>query len=89
MRQRDWGWGWGCALWEWGGDGSQLYGDGVGWKKSCGWSGMGLIFNTVSLFKTDITVQSDQTRIYMQIDVQNIHTYIHTNIHTLFALNNH
>ena len=34
-----------------GGDGSQVYGDGWGWKKNHGdWVGMGLIFNTMSLF---------------------------------------
>jgi len=50
--------GMGCALWRWGEDGSKMYGDGVGTvvkymgmeKNHCDGVGMGLIFNTVSLF---------------------------------------
>ena len=45
------GLGMGCALWGWGGDGNQMYGDGVGMEKNHGdGAGMGQIFNTVSLF---------------------------------------
>ena len=41
--QRDWGWG--CALWGRGGDGIQMYGDGVGMeKKSWGWGRNGADF---------------------------------------------
>jgi len=36
------------------GDGSKMYGDGVGWKNNhADGVGMGLIFNTVSLFRSN------------------------------------
>ena len=54
MSQRDWEWG--CALWGWGGEGSQEYRDGVRMeKKSWGWGRNGADFQyRVTLYSSSL-----------------------------------